>query len=506
MSSDSAYRTLASRLGGGCIFVVRTQLSSEVSLWWHMKQKTFYQIDFRNPRNLFLLNAQLTDFARVGIELFAQRVVIYLVAFLLEAFYYSWMLAALSLSVLIISEIYDYVTFRRILGMKQRDIEETRFCLRLLLFGAALSAVNIAAFAISIAILQGHTTHFMSLFFLLAAALFVTMNNHQIKSVLYVKLGIYFAAFLFIPIYDIAATGAPITSELWVQFFTSLFVLSFIVDCSRVSTALYQKTLKQMEDIRHEHDRTLAAYAAKSEFLATVSHELRTPLTSIKGSLDLVECGAFGKIPEKMERVLTIAQRNAKRLRALIDDLLDLQKMDAGRMSFTFDNIEVTDFLKQAVAQNQPFASELCVDIVLDPPEKDLYIFADRSRLEQVISNILSNAAKFSDAGSVVVVRSQKRGASIRIAIVDQGVGLNEADRKTVFEEFSQLDSSDRRQIGGTGLGMNISERIIAAHSGVIDYYKNSGAGTTFYVDLPIANEDIDRSKIDVDPDRRQPV
>lgn len=456
-----------------------------------MKQIFLNQLSFRSQSNLFLLNAQLTDFARTGKSLLPQRVAIYSVAFFLEALYYSWMLAALSLVVLIISEIYDYITFQRILRMKPRNPPDTRTCLRMLILGTILSAANIAAFAISIAILQGHTTHFMSLFFLLAAALFSAMNNYQVRPVLYVRLGIYFAAFLFIPIYDIVAVNAPLSSELWVQLFTSLFVMFFIVDSSRVSTALYAKNLKQLEAIRREHEKTKAAYTAKAEFLATVSHELRTPLTSIKGSLDLVECGALGKVPEKMERALTIAQRNASRLNALINDLLDLQKMEADRMQFNFDTVDVADFVLQAVAQNQPFASNLHVDLVLEPPNSDLYVHADRARLDQVLSNILSNAAKFSNAGNAVIVRALNHGNSVRIEVADEGAGLSEDDRKTVFEEFSQIDSSDRRRIGGTGLGMNISKRIVTAHSGILDYYKNKGAGTTFYVELPLVEPPV---------------
>lgn len=469
-----------------------------------MKLKSFYTMNFRNPRNLFLLNTQLTDFASVGVGLFAQRIVIYSVAFLLEAIYYSWVLAGLSMAVLIVSEIFDHVTFRRILRLKQRDVVGTRRCLQMLLFGTVLSAVNISGFAISIAILQGHTTHFMSLFFLLAAALFATMNNYQVKSVLYVRLGIYFAAFLFITLYDIIAIGAPLSSELWVQFFTSVFVLFFIIDSSRVSTQLYDKTQKQMEDIRQEHERTKIAYAAKSEFLATVSHELRTPLTSIKGSLDLVECGALGEVPERMERVLTIAHRNAARLNTLINDLLDLQKMEAGRMSFKFKTIEVAPFLAQAVVQNQPFAASLNVEIVLEPPEDGIYVNVDESRLDQVLSNILSNAAKFSDADSVVVVRAEAHNDMLRISVIDRGVGLSESDRKTVFDEFSQLDSSDRRKIGGTGLGMNISKRIITAHSGILDYYKNDDVGTTFYFDIPLVAAPPAVELVEQNPDVRR--
>lgn len=459
-----------------------------------MKKGSFYRINLRNPRNSFILASRMKDYARVGLNLFWQRQMIYASAFLLEAFYYSWFLAVLSMSVLIVSETFDYVSFRRILGLNTRSITETRKCYWMLIAGTVLSAGNISAFAVSIAILQGHTTHFMSLFFLFAAALFAAMNNHQITSVLILRLSIYFATFLFIPIYDIVSTGAEIGSELWAQFFTSLFVVFFIVDCSRIYTGLYRKTQQQMADIRHEHDKTKVAYAAKSEFLATVSHELRTPLTSIKGSLDLIEYGAFGEVPERMANVLSIAQRNVTRLNALINDLLDLQKMEAGRMSFQFAPVNLGSFLKQAVTANEPFARKLDIQIVLAPVPKDFYINADEKRLEQVLFNILSNAAKFSDPGQTVLVKAEAQGEKVRISVVDHGMGLSENDKKAVFDEFSQLDSSDRRKVGGTGLGMNISKRIIDAHSGVLNYYKNDGAGTTFFVDLALveANSDDD--------------
>ncbi len=462
-----------------------------------MKNRPFYRIDFRNPRNIFLLNAQMKDYARVGVELFAQRVVIYAAAFVLAAVYYSWHLAAISLSILIVSETFDFMTFRRTLKLGNRSVTETRTCLRMLQFSTFLSAANISGFALSIALLQGHTTHFMPLFFLFAAALFAAMNNHQITSILQLRLAIYFATFLFIPLYDIVVTGAPLTSELWAQFFTSLFVLFFIADSSRVSTLLYRKTLEQMESIRQEHEKTKAALTAKSEFLATVSHELRTPLTSIKGSLDLVGHGALGEMPERMEKVLSIAQRNVTRLNALINDLLDLQKMEAGRMSFQFDTINLASLLAQSVASNQPFARNLDTNIVLENIETDLYVSADATRLEQVMSNMLSNAAKFSDPGETVTVRAIPKGDKVRIEVIDRGIGLAEKHRSKVFEEFSQLDSSDRRKVGGTGLGLNISKRIMDAHAGVLDYAKNEGAGTTFYIDLSLVSNVSDDTKAD---------
>ena len=443
-----------------------------------------YNITFRTPRNLFLLTAQMTDYARVGQNLFWQRQGLYLAALVLEAVYYSWIAALITLGAVVVAEAFDFYVFKRVLNMKKRNRKEARLCLRLLYLGTAISSLNIAVFAITIAILQGHTTHFMPLFFLFAAAVFAAMNNHQVQSILTLRLCIYFAAFLFIPLYDIVSTGAPIMSELWVQFFTSLFVMFFIVDSSRVSRGLYLKTLQQMKELRAEHAKTKAAYVAKSEFLSTVSHELRTPLTCIKGSLDLIGHGAMGKVPESMEKGVTMAQRNADRLSDLVNDLLDLQKMDAGRMEFNFDTVNVESFLAQTVAANQPYANSLDINFDLTAMDPALCVHADEDRLEQVLSNILSNAAKFSAPGETVTISAEAVGDDVRISVVDRGCGLSEEARQVVFEEFRQLDSSDRRKVGGTGLGMNISKRIIDAHEGILDYAKNEGPGTTFFVEL----------------------
>ncbi|MFX0543253.1 sensor histidine kinase [Roseovarius sp. S4756] len=454
-----------------------------------MPFKSFHRMNHTDPKNLFLLHAQISDYARAGLGLLAQRVLIYGAALLLEGFYYSWKLALLSLSVLIVSELFDLHTFKKILRLEAGDIAATRACLKLLKWGTVLSALNIAGFAVSIAILQGHTTHFMPLFFLLAAALFATLNNSQITSILYLRLSIYLIAFLFIPIYDIIMVRASLDSELWVQFFTCVFVMFFIADCSRVTSQLYKKTLLQMEALRQEHQKTKAAYIAKSNFLSTVSHELRTPLTSIKGSIDLIAFGAFGKLPEKMEKAILIAQRNSVSLHTLINDLLDLQKMESGKMDFHFETVHLASFLEHAVATNEPFVTKMNSRIYLEHVEDNLYVNADPSRLGQVLSNILSNAAKFSEAGETVRVRAKCNGSTVRISIQDSGFGLKESDRQKVFDEFSQLDSSDQRKVGGTGLGMNISKRIVEAHQGTLDYYKNKDKGTTFYIDLALVTQ-----------------
>ena len=420
----------------------------------------------------------------MGQNLFWQRQAIYAAALLLEAFYYNMGLALITLAIVTVAETFDRYVFHRIIRMDKRSVREARKCLLLLYAGASLSSLNIAAFAITIAIHQGHTTHFMPMFFLFAAAIFAAMHNHQIKSVLMLRLSIYFATFLFIPLYDIFSVNAHILSELWVQFFTSLFVMFFIMDSSRVYRNLYMKGLQQIEELRIEHEKTKAAYVAKSEFLSTVSHELRTPLTSIKGSLDLIGFGAMGEVPDRMKKGISIAQRNASRLNAIISDLLDFQKMDAGQMSFKFETVDLNSFLTQVLEASEPYARRMDVSLELGDVESGLYVYADEGRLEQVMMNILSNAVKFSNAGDKVTITTEADEDNIRVSVIDQGLGLSEDVKQAVFEEFHQLDSTDRRKVGGTGLGMNISKQIMDAHNGALDYVKNDGAGTTFFITL----------------------
>jgi signal transduction histidine kinase len=322
------------------------------------------------------------------------------------------------------------------------------------------------------------------LFFLFAAALFAAMNNHHLVSVLVLRLSIYGVTFVFIPIWDIIRTNADIRSEEWAQLFTSLFVLYFIVDCSRIYLNFYRLTKQQMADLQKEHDVTKAALRAKSEFLSTMSHELRTPLTAIKGSVDMAYSGKLGTMPDKVMSVLFIAQRNCTQLVSLINEVLDLQKIASGKMGFNFVACEVGALMSESVEANRPFADRFGVTCFVDAPEVPVYIKGDKQRLTQVLANMLSNAAKFSPEGAEVKVKSEVNGTKIRILVIDHGIGLAAEDREAVFDRFSQLVASDNRKAEGTGLGMNISKQIIDAHGGLIGYHSNSGPGTTFFFEL----------------------
>ncbi len=435
-------------------------------------------------RNKALLVRQMSDYANVSTRLLPQRLIIYTAALSLAAFYYSVFVTLITGALMVISEIYDYMLARRVLhlGTVSRNVVARFFLLTYI--GAIFNSLVISFYAVSIALLQGPTTHFMPLFFLFAAALFAAMNSHQIPSILIIRLSLYSSVFLSIPLWDIYITAAPIASDLWAQLFTSLFVLFFILDSSRVYLKLYKQNLLQMEILKRDNERTKAVSEMKSQFLATVSHELRTPLTSIKGSLDLANSGVFGHLPEKFARVFEIAQRNADRLNVLIDDLLDQQSIEAGRMRYDFKPVQLAEFVPRVIGANLSFADKFNINLLHNSIERDVFVTADPERLEQVLSNIISNAIKFSEAGSKVEISVEATEERVRLKVVDDGIGLSELDRDKVFDQFRQIDTSDYRRAGGTGLGMHISKRIIEAHGGKIDYLSNPERGTTFYVDL----------------------
>ena len=429
---------------------------------------------------------QMRDYAAVGKNLFWQRQVIFAAALILASFYYSGFYSVITCGLIIISEAYDFVVFRHVLYAKIENKRQEVLALASIYFGTFLSAGTISFYAVWIALVYQYDTNFMPLFFLFAAALFAAMNNHHLLSVLILRLTIYGVTFIFIPVWDIVQTGAKIYSDQWAQLFVSLFVVYFIIDCSRIYLNFYRLTKKQLHDIGKEHEVTKQALRAKSEFLSTMSHELRTPLTAIKASVDMAHSGRLGQAPEKMNSVLAIAQRNCTHLVSLINEVLDLQSIESGKMVFNMVACDVTELVFDSVEANRPFAEKFGVSVRFDPPISQIRVLGDKMRLKQVFTNILSNAAKFSPTGSEVKVGFEIRGTKVRILVCDPGIGLAAKDHDLVFDRFSQLVASDNRKAEGTGLGMNISKQIVDAHGGRIGYFPNEGPGTTFFVELDI--------------------
>ncbi len=228
----------------------------------------------------------------------------------------------------------------------------------------------------------------------------------------------------------------------------------------------------------------------KLEFVSTVSHELRTPLTSIRGSLGLLAGGVFGAMPPKMDAMLKLAHDNSARLSSLINDLLDVQKMEAGMMQFDYAVMPLADLLQQAVEVNLLYGQQLGVTIAIDGSLPPHWVRVDGGRMQQVLGNLLSNACKFSHAGGIVHLRampmSSPTSPRIRIEVQDFGHGIPESFRDRIFQKFSQADSSDTRAKGGTGLGLAIAREIVLHMGGEIGFDSVPGQGTVFYIELPV--------------------
>ncbi|PWE31429.1 hypothetical protein DDZ14_13020 [Maritimibacter sp. 55A14] len=228
-----------------------------------------------------------------------------------------------------------------------------------------------------------------------------------------------------------------------------------------------------------------AAEKARREFTAMVSHELRTPLTSIKGSLRLLLSGSAGALPENALSMLQIADGNSDRLMALVDDILDLEKIDAGQMDFTMEPIEAGELLTEALDAYRGYGAEFGVEFKGRGLDQPIHIHGNRERLLQVMGNLLSNAAKFSASGDSVEVSLVSQGDMARIEVRDNGSGIPEKARATLFDRFTQFGGEKGGGPRGTGLGLSIVKAIVDQHGGRIDFRSETGKGTTFFVDLP---------------------
>jgi signal transduction histidine kinase len=222
----------------------------------------------------------------------------------------------------------------------------------------------------------------------------------------------------------------------------------------------------------------------KSEFVSTVSHELRTPLTAIRGAVGLLNEGVAGELSTEARKLTEISQSNTNRLLMLIDDILDISKIELGELSFQFKKLDVSEFLEEVVKAMEPYARQHQVKLVLKRKCHEVYINADHDRLMQIMCNLLSNAIKFSPPRELVEIYMECLAEGVKISVKDCGPGIPKEFQNVIFDRFTQFDSSDSRRTGGTGLGLSIAKALVEKHNGRIDY-DTSKHGTTFYIVLP---------------------
>jgi PAS domain S-box-containing protein len=241
------------------------------------------------------------------------------------------------------------------------------------------------------------------------------------------------------------------------------FVLSSIVDLSH---------RREMERMR-------------ADFVSTVSHELRTPLTSISGSLGLLQAGALGILPDKAAAMVDIAHKNCGRLVRMINDILDIGRIESGQLALHPAPVSIADLLRQTLEANAAYADSHQVRLRLEEIPTDDWVMADPDRLTHVLTNLLANAAKFSASGAEVQVRVRSDEQRVRIEVQDFGPGIPDDFQGRIFQKFAQADASATRRFEGTGLGLSIARNLIEAMGGTIGYVTDPGRGTTFHVVLP---------------------
>ncbi len=223
-----------------------------------------------------------------------------------------------------------------------------------------------------------------------------------------------------------------------------------------------------------------------SEFYSTVSHELRTPLTSIRGALGLLEGGKAGELSPKAMRLVNMGRLESERLVRLINDILDIKKIEAGKLELKLEELRASKIIENTKNTLMSFALDANVRLE-HTIEEDGIIFADKDRITQVLTNLVSNAVKFSPAQGEVIIKARKADSVYRIEVKDHGCGISDGDMKKLFQMFQQLDQNDQQEKGGTGLGLAISKSIVEQHEGRIGVESEVGEGSTFWFEVPLA-------------------
>ncbi len=265
----------------------------------------------------------------------------------------------------------------------------------------------------------------------------------------------------------------------------AIILAGYILSTLSISLIDAQATQKQQaKALQQEIEERKLAEQTKDRFISTISHELRTPLTAIRGSLSLLLGNALGDMSAPVKEMVNIAEKNSLRLLALINDLLDVQRLSSGHMQFELLPRRVQPLLDQAVTNHQALAQQHGLLIILEHCPESLQVRADSLRFQQIMSNLLGNAIKFARSGSEIRVRTEQHNDLVRISVTNKGEPIPVAFRATIFEPFTQADASDTRRASGSGLGLSITKYLVEQHHGHIDYFSTEEA-TTFYFELP---------------------
>ncbi len=233
-----------------------------------------------------------------------------------------------------------------------------------------------------------------------------------------------------------------------------------------------------------------ASQRRKEEFITTVSHELRTPLTSVLGSLGMIMGNMQEQLPEQAQRLVALAHSNSRRLVRLISDILDIEKMEAGKMTFQFEPLQLKALVRRVIDDSRALAEQSQITISMQTRVAESWVNGDADRLMQALTNLLANAIKFSPPGKPVEVVLGEHGSMLRVEVTDHGPGIAAEFHGEVFKKFSQAGGTDTGRKAGTGLGLSIAKLIVQQHGGLIDFQSTPGERTTFCIDLPRIEQD----------------
>ncbi len=281
------------------------------------------------------------------------------------------------------------------------------------------------------------------------------------------------------PIGELAVAGLPNISP----------EMADLMDAIAAQASVHLEALRLTEELQKRAAELQELDRLKSSFLANMSHELRTPLNSILGFSDVMLEGIDGPLTEYMENDLRLIQKNGQHLLSLINDVLDMAKIESGRMNLHPERFKVHDMLENVISITSTLANAKNLALYIDPDsEKELEIVADNTRLNQVMINLVNNAIKFTETGQISLHARALDSDKILITVTDTGIGIPADHLEKIFQEFSQVDTSTTRKVGGTGLGLPISRRLVEMHGGRLwaESAGIPGQGSTFYVELPI--------------------